>query len=116
MIIVLFANLIKLLPGFETVGLLEESAHGYQIQALGNNWSTLINQKVEEGGYILKPFVRALSTDLNFTAALALISVLMTQVIGVQAQGFRYFGKFLNFSTMFQETLIGFHGFYCWNS
>jgi len=111
MIIVLFANLIKLLPGFETVGLLEESAHGYQIQALGNNWSTLINQKVEEGGYILKPFVRALSTDLNFTAALALISVLMTQVVGVQAQGFRYFGKFLNFSTMFKKPLLGFMDF-----
>jgi F-type H+-transporting ATPase subunit a len=111
MIIVLFANLIKLLPGFETVGLLEESAHGYQIQPLGNTWSTVINQKVEEGGYILKPFVRALSTDLNFTAALALIAVLMTQVVGVQAQGFRYFGKFLNFSTMFKKPLLGFMDF-----
>jgi len=111
LIVVLFANLIKLLPGFETIGLLEESEHGYQIQTLGANWATVINQKAEHGGYILKPFARALSTDLNFTAALALISVLMTQVIGVQAQGFHYFGKFVNTSTMFKKPLLGFMDF-----
>lgn len=108
LIIVLFANLIKLIPGFETVGLLEEAPHGYAAQALGGNWYTVLNQKMEEGGYIVKPFARALSTDLNFTAALALIAVLMTQVIGVQAQGFHYFGKFVNTSTMFKKPFLGF--------
>jgi F-type H+-transporting ATPase subunit a len=108
LIIVLFANLIKLIPGFETIGFLEESSKGYQAQALGGNWYTVLNQKVEEGGYIVKPFARALSTDLNFTAALALIAVLMTQVIGVQAQGFHYFGKFVNTSTMFKKPFLGF--------
>ena len=108
LIIVLFANLIKLIPGFETIGLLEEYPHGYEAQALGGNWYTVLNQKVEEGGYIVKPFARALSTDLNFTAALALIAVLMTQVIGVQAQGFHYFGKFVNTSTMFKKPFLGF--------
>lgn len=111
MVIVLFANLIKLLPGFETIGLLHHSEHGYQVQALGGNWYTVINEKAEADGYIVTPFARALSTDLNFTAALALIAVLMTQVIGVQAQGFRYFGKFLNFSTMFKKPLLGFMDF-----
>ena len=111
LILVLFANLIKLIPGFETIGLLEESAHGYEIQSLGAHWSTVVNIKAEEGGYILKPFARALSTDLNFTAALALIAVLMTQVIGVQAQGFHYFGKFVNTSTMFKKPFLGFMDF-----
>jgi F-type H+-transporting ATPase subunit a len=60
---------------------------------------------------VVTPFARALSTDLNFTAALALISVLMTQVIGVQAQGFHYFGKFLNFGTMFKKPFFGFMDF-----
>ncbi|MCX6055807.1 MAG: F0F1 ATP synthase subunit A [Chloroflexi bacterium] len=111
MIVVLFANLIKLVPGFETIGLLEPSVHGYQIQALGGNWFTVLNQKTEVGGYIVTPFARALSTDLNFTAALALISVVMTQVIGIQAQGFHYFGKFFNTSTIFRNPFFGFMDF-----
>jgi F-type H+-transporting ATPase subunit a len=108
MIVVLFANLIKLLPGFETIGLLHHAEHGYEIQALGGNWYTVLNQKAEHDGYVVTPFARALSTDLNFTVALALISVVMTQVIGVQAQGFRYFGKFVNTGTMFKKPFFGF--------
>ncbi len=111
MIVVLFANLLKLIPGFESVGLLEPSEHGYKIQALGGNWFTVLNEKVEHDGYIVTPFLRGASTDLNFTAALALIAVLMTQVIGIQAQGFHYFGKFLNFRTMFKKPLLGFMDF-----
>ncbi|MEW6650320.1 MAG: F0F1 ATP synthase subunit A, partial [Chloroflexota bacterium] len=61
--------------------------------------------------YILTPFFRAVSTDLNFTLALALISVIMTQVIGVQTQGMRYFTKFINFTTMFKKPVFGFIDF-----
>jgi F-type H+-transporting ATPase subunit a len=111
LIVVLFANLLKLIPGFESIGLLEPSEKGYAIQALGGNWFTVLNQKVSEGGYIVTPFLRGVSTDLNFTAALALISVFMTQVIGVQAQGYHYFGKFLNFRTMFKKPFFGFMDF-----
>jgi len=53
------------------------------------------------------PYVRVASTDLNFTAALALIAVFMTQVIGVRTQGIRYFSKFLNFTTMFKKPFLG---------
>ena len=107
LIVVLFANLMKLIPGFETIGLLHHSEHGYVTQALGGNWFTVLNQKTE-GGYIVTPFLRGVSTDLNFTLALALISVFMTQVIGVQAQGFRYFGKFISVNTLFKKPFFGF--------
>ncbi len=107
LIVVLFANLLKLIPGFETVGLLHHAEHGYETQALGGNWYTVLNQE-KEGGSIVTPFLRGVSTDLNFTLALALISVFMTQVIGIQAQGFRYFGKFVNVSTMFKKPFFGF--------
>ena len=60
---------------------------------------------------MLTPFLRGVSTDLNFTAALAVIAVVMTQVIGVQAQGVRYFSKFLNFTTMFKKPFFGFMDF-----
>lgn len=40
------------------------------------------------------PFVRPAATDLNFTLAVALISVIMTQYYGMRAQGLRYWKKF----------------------
>ena len=54
--------------------------------------------------------MRVTSTDLNFTVALALISVVMTQVIGVQSLGPGYFSKFLafgNFGRMWIKERLG---------
>jgi len=112
MLYVLVVNLIKLFPGFETIGVMHHYAgEGHEIASLGGNWWNILPAKVEGEGYVLTPFFRALSTDLNFTAALAVISVVMTQVIGVQAQGVRYFSKFLNFTTMFKKPFFGFMDF-----
>lgn len=113
MLVVLVANLMKLLPGMETIGVIHHaSGEGHTLQNLGGNWYTVLAETAKEGeGYVLTPFVRALSTDLNFTAALAIISVVMTQVIGVRAQGIRYFSKFLNFTTMFKKPFFGFMDF-----
>ena len=47
------------------------------------------------GGYVLAPYVRGATTDLNVPLALALISVFWTQVIGFQALGIGYTRKFL---------------------
>ncbi len=113
LLVVLVANLMKLLPGMETIGIMHHySGEGHQLQALGGNWYNLLPETTAAGeGYVLTPFVRAVSTDLNFTAALAIISVVMTQVIGVRAQGMRYFTKFLNFTTMFKKPFFGFMDF-----
>lgn len=54
-----------------------------------------------ECAHYVIPFVRAVATDLNFTVALALVSVVMIQVIGVKALGWRYFEKFINVRTLF---------------
>jgi F-type H+-transporting ATPase subunit a len=53
------------------------------------------------------PFLRAPSTDLNMTAALALIAVIMTQVLGFRALGAGYLTKFFNFRTLFTSPLGG---------
>jgi F-type H+-transporting ATPase subunit a len=106
LIVVLFANLLKILPGFETIGFLHPSEHGYATQALGGGWFTLKNTPASDG-YVLAPFLRGVSTDLNFTTALALIAVFMIQVIGVQANGARYFEKFINVRTIFKKPLFG---------
>ena len=108
MIYVLFANLLKLIPGFESIGVLHHAeGEGYAIKSLGGVWSTLVPGKVAEGGYILAPFFRGISVDLNFTASLALISVVMIQVIGFRAQGLGYLSKFFNTRRMFQVPFFG---------
>lgn len=54
--------------------------------------------KPEDADWTIVPFVRAAATDLNFTIALALISVIFTQYFGFRALGPRYLSKFFTFS------------------
>ena len=108
MIYVLFANLLKLIPGFESIGVLHHAhGEGHEITGLGGAWSILTATKVEEGGYILAPFFRGISVDLNFTLSLALISFFSIQVMGVRAQGLGYFSKFFNTKRMFKVPFFG---------
>jgi F-type H+-transporting ATPase subunit a len=107
MIYVLFANLLKLIPGFETIGVLHHAhGEGHEIAPLFGNFSVLTPTIVEDG-YILAPFVRGISVDLNFTFSLALIAVVMIQVIGFRAQGVAYFSKFWNTRRMFKVPFFG---------
>ncbi len=106
MIYVLFANLLKLIPGFESIGLIKE-AHGeggHAVASLGGGWGMLT---AEEGHYVLYPFLRGISVDLNFTAALAVIAVVMIQVVGFRAQGIGYLSKFFNTRRMFKVPFFG---------
>jgi F-type H+-transporting ATPase subunit a len=108
MIYVLFANLLKLIPGFESIGVLHPAhGEGYTTAPLIGKWASLVPGKVEEGGYILAPFFRGISVDLNFTAALAIIAVVMIQVIGFRAQGAGYLSKFFNTRRMFKVPFFG---------
>jgi F-type H+-transporting ATPase subunit a len=112
LIIVLVANFMKILPGFESIGVLHHYEGGNQIEYLGGNWYNVLPEKAAEGeGYVVTPFLRGVSTDLNFTLALALIAVFMTQVIGVQTQGLGYFSKFFNTKTLFKKPAMGFIDF-----
>ncbi len=106
MLYVLFANLLKLIPGFESIGLLVPAAVGHPIAPLGI-FGNIQPGEVQQGGFTLVPFFRGVSVDLNFTVALAIISVIWTQVVGVQTQGFGYFSKFFNVRTMFKVPFFG---------
>lgn len=108
MIYVLFANLLKLIPGFESIGVIHHAhGEGHTIAELGGGWANILPEKVEEGGYILAPFFRGISVDLNFTLSLALISFFSIQVMGVRAQGLGYFSKFFNTKRMFKVPFFG---------
>jgi F-type H+-transporting ATPase subunit a len=107
MIYVLFANLLKLIPGFESIGVLHPAhGEGHAIAEMGA-FANILPAKVEEGGYILAPFFRGISVDLNFTLSLALISFFSIQVMGVRAQGLGYFSKFFNTKRMFKVPFFG---------
>lgn len=108
-ILVLVMNLIKLIPGFETIGILHHVEEGYPVQPLFGNVYQILPGEPAEGAeaYSIIAFLRGPTTDLNFTLALALISVLMTQVIGVQVQGPAYFQKFVNVTSLFKKPFFG---------
>ena len=107
-IMVLVSNWMELIPGVDSIGIIEHAeAGGYGIQHLGSFFTTVVNPAVTEGGYQLVPFVRVLSTDLNFTVALAIVAVIAVQVVGVRAQGIKYFTKFWNVKTFFKKPIFG---------
>lgn len=73
---VVTSNWLGIFPGFGTIGLNE----------------------LEHGEKIFVPFLRTVNSDLNTTLALAIISVIATQVFGILAIGvFKYWKRFVNF-------------------
>jgi F-type H+-transporting ATPase subunit a len=101
LIYVLFANLLKLIPGFESIGVLHHVAEGHPAP------NGILMPGEVENGYILAPFFRGISVDLNFTAALAIIAVIAIQYIGFRAQGFGYLSKFFSTRRMFKVPFFG---------
>jgi F-type H+-transporting ATPase subunit a len=97
-LLVLVVNWWELIPGVDSIGILEHpheatSARLYQVKDVGP--IGILTNHPDEHGESLVSFLRVGSSDLNFTLALALISVFWTQVVGVRARGIKYFGKFV---------------------
>ncbi len=137
-LIIFTANMVKLVPGFESIGLLHESPHGegyapHKLFAIGGldvytidggkevikDYHALEDAHYEESTHSddehaddaghaaaaddhhelceaceVVPFLRGSATDLNFTLALAVSTVIMVQVYGVWALGPGYFSKY----------------------
>lgn len=82
----------------------EHAAEGSAAEGEGEHHYTPGDPSVP---WVVLPFVRPPSTDLNMTAALALVAVAMTQVMGFRALGIGYLTKFFNFKTLFTSPLGG---------
>lgn len=84
---VLFSNWVSIIPGLESLGTPAPGTHPVLgIFLVGNDSNKFT------------PWVRPASTDLNFTLALAVISVIITQIYGFRTLGFfPHVGKYLNF-------------------
>lgn len=123
---VLVANWGGLLPGFGSIGLLEHPheagatgfvAHGAILTgvpataeatpATATETTAEHTEGAAAAGYIVVPFLRAPSSDLNFTLALAVVAVVLTQVFGIQSLGRSYFKKFFDLSGFKEGALMG---------
>jgi F-type H+-transporting ATPase subunit a len=111
---VLVVNWMELIPGVDTIGVFDSHHIPHPEDCTFNEF--LGGSVVAVGGDHecasgVIPFVRVASTDLNFTVGLAIISLVMTQVIGVRALGLSYFTKFVNVKTIFTKPFFGFIDF-----
>jgi len=127
-LMVLVWNWTELIPGVDSIGWIEpvhaEGVHGYEKEELFPGVYTIVkgDGHAEEAapaedahaedehadqGYMIVPFVRVASTDLNFTIALALIAVVAVQIIGFRSNGVGYLTKFWNTKTLFKVPIFG---------
>jgi F-type H+-transporting ATPase subunit a len=134
-LLILVANIIKLVPGFETIGLIEQSASGkgyapvklFQVGSLEiytidkgrpviltstSGETTPAETTTAEGEAMCTScsvvgFLRGSATDLNFTFALAITAVVLTQVFGTWSLGLGYFSKFLPFKQLVSGGIFG---------
>lgn len=81
-IFILLSNWLGLVPGVGTIGFFEV-AH------------------TEKGGYLFIPLFRSTNSDLNMTLALAIVSVIATQIFGIITIGFfKHIGKYISFKNL----------------
>lgn len=77
-IFILLSNWLGLIPGVGTIGFFEVD-------------------NVKEGHRIFVPLLRSTNSDLNMTLALALVSVIATQIFGIAGIGFfKYLSKYIS--------------------
>ncbi len=135
-LIIFVANMVKMIPGFESIGLLEQSPTGsgyapvtlfhigkFEVVTLDKSKPVTAAAAAEgttsEGtgtatctACVVIPFLRGSATDLNFPLALALVTVLLTQVFGVWAVGPGYLSKFFPVKQLVSGGLFGLINFF----
>jgi F-type H+-transporting ATPase subunit a len=134
-LIIFIANMVKLVPGFESIGLIEQSPTGsgyapaklFQIgklELMTIDKSQPVTVASTEGGTgeetatgsctacVIIPFFRGSATDLNFPLALALITVILTQVYGTWAIGPGYLSKFFQLKQLVSGGIFGLINFF----
>lgn len=86
-IFILFANLLDIIPGVDTIGQIEGASHA------GLLWGAESNELIT--------WLRPPTTDLNLTLAMALVSVVATQVFGFTILGAKdQLSKYFNFRAL----------------
>lgn len=123
-LLALVSNYVGLIPGAGSIGVIHiDDAHPVPqgIVILGDapsffhTTSLFVKNQLASGvpadkieeHTALVPFLRAPTSDINLPLAMALVSVLMTQVYGMQKQGLKYWTRFFSFGKLLKGD-IGF--------
>jgi F-type H+-transporting ATPase subunit a len=123
-LLIVAANTIKMLPGYETFGWLKPVAAGSAeksnsvVPIVGNLYALVPPTPAAasvgsapaapaQAAYALMPFLRGSSTDLNFPAALAVFTVGCIFVFGFWSQKGAFLGKYFPFGRMIAVPLFG---------
>ncbi|MDE0024168.1 MAG: F0F1 ATP synthase subunit A [Spirochaetaceae bacterium] len=115
-IFLLISNWFGILgPGLGSVGIIHASDHGTldaeditflrgsAEQVLADHaakYGVDAHHGVDEAKFVVVPLLRAPSSDLNLTLALALITMFLVQVFGFWSRGIGYVGQFLRFKSL----------------
>jgi F-type H+-transporting ATPase subunit a len=87
---VIMAAFLSLIPGFDTIGF---GHHGEQAGAFFGSYN---------GWIVEEPLLRKANTDINFPLALAVISFVFVEFVGIRALGLRrYGGKFFRVGQLY---------------
>jgi len=136
-LLIFVANMVKLVPGFETIGQIETSFSGkgyapvklLQVGSLevytidkgqpvtlsttsSEESATTSEASIASGEAMCTScdvvgFLRGSATDLNFTFALAITTVILTQVYGAWSLGPGYFSKYLPIKKLLYGGMFG---------
>lgn len=116
-LLIISANLVKMVPGYETVGWLKpaEGATGvkaYPAVPLISGFYALDGAAgglgaATEQTYELIPFLRGSATDINFPAALAVFTVACIFVFGVWSQRGAFWGKYFPIGRVISAPFFG---------
>jgi F-type H+-transporting ATPase subunit a len=135
-LLIFVANLVRMVPGFETIGQIEQSVTGkgyapvklfqvgsLEVYTVDKGQPVLLNTTSGEGAATAESttaegevmcsscavvgYLRGSATDLNFTFALAIIAVVLTQVYGAWSLGPGYFSKYLPIKKLLYGGLFG---------
>jgi F-type H+-transporting ATPase subunit a len=104
---VIVSNWLGLIPGVGSIGILVPVRSPEAIGMIAQGVVLSANEAPPGRGFILIPFLRSASADLNFTIGLALISVVMTQYFGFKAAGAGYLRHFFDTSGFRNGALVG---------
>ena len=95
-IFILFCNLLDIFPGVDTIGTVNLEA--LRLSRLSPPTTIFLLGQYSDK---LTPWVRPGTSDLNLTLALALVSVIVTQVLGFMALGAKQqLSKYFNFKAL----------------
>jgi F-type H+-transporting ATPase subunit a len=129
-LLIFVANLVKLIPGFESIGLLEQSPTGsgyapvklfqiggLEVMTVDKSKPVTVSESSEgaatsstEGACtacVIIPYFRGSATDLNFPLALAIATVILTQIFGIWAIGPGFLSKYFPIRELVSGGIFG---------